>query len=137
MRRDDHLTTSGIVVTIVFGIGITSFVIALIVMKCQERAANKRRKQAERAALLSGKGRSRSDTENAEAYARARSNSRIALNPREGLGMQSEADLPLIAPGGTRSDQQYYPQEYSDQERRASNSGTPPVQPKLHPGLIR
>jgi hypothetical protein len=49
-------------------------------------------------------------------------------------GMRSDASLPLITPGGIRSDQQSYgQQEYFEQHGPGRNAG-PPV-PKLPPGV--
>ena len=50
--------------------------------------------------------------------------------------MRSDANLPLIAPGGIRSDQQSYGQQEGYFEHGPEGSAVPPV-PKIqiHPGL--
>jgi len=139
MKRDDHLTASGLAVTIVFGTAIIGFTIALIIMKVKERQTS-RRAEAERAALLGGgfvgKPRSsRNDVETADAYPQVRRNARNPLSPlREAAG--SEANLPLIAPGGPRSDQPQYDDFGQDETvGEQGRAGPPNVPPKLHQGL--
>lgn len=98
---------------IVFGIGIAAAAIGIIVVQIQARNANKERER-ERLALLGGytpKGKDRAfaDVEASRPYTQR--------NP-------SEANMPLIAPGGTQQFQQYNAPDVSPHDA-----------PRLHPGL--
>ncbi|PQE21078.1 hypothetical protein CJF32_00005571 [Rutstroemia sp. NJR-2017a WRK4] len=83
--KQDSLTTSGLAVTLVFAVGITAFIIGLLVVNYQDRAATKKR-QAAHIAMLEAE--SREALQNME---RKRTAPRQAAAPG-----QSDADLPLI-----------------------------------------
>ncbi|KAE8452295.1 hypothetical protein EG329_000995 [Mollisiaceae sp. DMI_Dod_QoI] len=122
MKRDDSLTTSGLIVTIVFSLAIAAAAIAFTVMTFRNNA---KVKQEERARLLAAATSKGGDVE------------------AQPFSNRSEAALPLITPGGTRSEQtQYYnqpQQDYFGQGIGGGNSVTPPAQrgnaPQLHQGL--
>lgn len=134
MRRDNHLTTGGLIVTISFAFGIVGAILAVIVSHYQSNAAN-RKVEAERAALLgdgafaatgNGKGRAASAAPTYQQH-----------NP-------SEAVIPLMTPGGSRSDEVYQHPYNNDndyyQASGAAGSNPGPAgghsgAPKLHPGL--
>merc|ERR1712098_1009738 len=132
MRRDNTLTTSGLVVAIAFGVGLAATAIAVIAMVIHGKNKVKANQQAQLLAAASSRGGR--DVEAAKAFTRP---------------MASDANLPLITPGGTRSDQASYPQqEYFEgaqggsltpPEYRgagSSSSGAPPVpRLELHQGL--
>ncbi len=146
MKIDNHLTTSGLAVAITFGVVIVGFAITLIVLKIQAKK-NARRAELQREAQFGGPGygnRKYADVEVADAYKQARRAPGFALNPRE--GMHSDANLPLIAPGGPRSDQQQYNQQdyFAQTMSTGSHSASPGgrgrgaasnTPPKLHQGL--
>jgi type II secretory pathway pseudopilin PulG len=123
MKKDDSLSTSGLIVTIAFGVGISAALIAWGIVAWKGKQKQKREEQAAllRAASRHGKGR------DVEAVA-------------------SDANLPLITPGAQRSEQynagQGYSQggqDYFNQAQSGGNSVTPPGQrgnaPQLHQGL--
>ncbi len=113
MRRDNTLSTSGLIVAIVFGVGIVASIVAIIFVHVRGKQKQKRDEQV--AAMMKS---SRVPDKEMES-------SRVPLPT--GRGMQSEDNLPLIAPGGVRSDQQYYGDggEYQGQTQA----------PRLHQGL--
>ena len=129
MKQENHLTVSGIVVTVAFGVGLGATIIVVAVM--QLRSRNNTRRESSAPLLMVGgdnwKGVGGSDIEATQALG------------RRGFGMASEANLPLITPGGTRSDQQYHNKteaDYSAQAPSASGSNTERgVVPKLLQGL--
>ncbi|KAK0104797.1 hypothetical protein ONS95_005065 [Cadophora gregata] len=134
MRRDNHLTTSGIVVAIAFGVGIAATTIAVIAMIIHGKNKVKANRQAQLLAVASSRGRGGRDVEAAKGFSKP---------------MTSDANLPLITPGGPRSDQPIYgQQEYFEgagqamrsltppEYRSVSGSGAPPVpRLELHQGL--
>ncbi|PQE11080.1 hypothetical protein CJF31_00000847 [Rutstroemia sp. NJR-2017a BVV2] len=85
MVKQDSLTTSGLAVTIVFAVGITAFIIGILVVNYQDRAATKKR-QAAHIAMLEAE--SREALQNME-------RKRVAPKQPAAPG-QSDADLPLI-----------------------------------------
>jgi len=87
MLIDNTLTTSGLIVTIVFAVGISAFLIGLVVMGCKDRQAAKMAK-AERMALLDAESR-----EAMQSYSQKKSKS---VQQPDAWG-HSEADLPLIS----------------------------------------
>jgi hypothetical protein len=117
MKRDDSLTTSGLVVTIAFAVGIVAAIIAFVAVGLHGR--NKSRK-AEQAALLAQASSGRGKDIEASPFARS--------NPAA-----SDSNLPLMTPGGQRSEgynasqQDYFEQ---GQQRRAGSGA-----PRLNPGL--
>ncbi|PVH78274.1 hypothetical protein DL98DRAFT_516789 [Cadophora sp. DSE1049] len=135
MRRDNTLTTSGLVVAIAFGVGLAATAIAVIAMVIHGKNKVKANQQAQLLAAASSRGGR--DVEAAKAFRRP-----------SGGAMASDANLPLITPGGTRSDQtSYTQQEYFEgaqgmgnltppEYRGAGASGAPPVpRLELHQGL--
>ncbi|KUJ08055.1 uncharacterized protein LY89DRAFT_691355 [Mollisia scopiformis] len=120
MKRDNTLTTSGLIVTIVFGLAIGVAIIAFIVMGVRNSKKVKQQEYAHQMAAASTKG---ADVES-QSFANAN---------------RSEAALPLITPGGTRSDQYQPQQDYFGQSSGGGNSVTPPAgrgnAPQLHQGL--
>ncbi|KAL3427840.1 hypothetical protein PVAG01_01350 [Phlyctema vagabunda] len=134
MKRDNTLTTSGLVVALVFGFGIGAFIVALIVMYCQA-ARQAKRDKAERMALLSnprmGKERSDSDVE----AARAR-NTFLQQHDEQG----SEANIPLITTTGAGQSHNDFGDDVGEANYNPPSSRTgvppvPPLPPKLHQGL--
>ncbi|KAG4434215.1 hypothetical protein IFR05_010285 [Cadophora sp. M221] len=135
MRRDNSLTTSGLVVAIAFGVGLAATAIAVIAMIIHGKNQEKAKQQAQLLAAASSRSGRGGDVEAAKAFTRP--------NP-----MASDANLPLITPGGPRSDhasygqQEYFeqgagrltPPEYRGAGSSGSGSGVPPV-PRLHQGL--
>lgn len=107
MRRDDHLTTSGLIVTIIFSAALVATVIAFIVMGMRNSKKARQQEYAQQMAAASSKG---ADVE-AQSFTKAN---------------RSEAALPLIPPGGQRSDQYQPQQDYFGQENGGGNSVTPP-----------
>lgn len=87
MLIDNTLTTSGLVVTIFFAVGITAFVIGLLVIGCKGRSAARKQK-AERIALL--------DAESKEAVRSSNQTRSKSVRQPDAFG-QSEANLPLIS----------------------------------------
>lgn len=122
MKKQDNLTTSGLVVTIVFAGGIGAALFAWAILCLRSRNRNKRQEALQRMMGSSGKGL---DTEYASPFAAARNQA-----------MRSDANLPLITPGGIRSDQQSYGHQEGYFEHGPEGSAVPPV-PKIqiHPGL--
>ncbi|KAF8865584.1 hypothetical protein BDZ45DRAFT_684126 [Acephala macrosclerotiorum] len=124
MQRDNNLTTSGLIVTIVFGVAIAATAIAFGIM-CVRNSA--KAKQEQRAQLLAAAGSKGNDVE------------------AQSFPNRSEANLPLITPGGTRSEQTGYygasqpQQDYFGQSGSGGNPLTPPANrggaPQLHQGL--
>jgi hypothetical protein len=85
MLKQDSLTTSGLAVTLVFAVGITAFIIGILVVNFQDRAATKKR-QAAHIAMLEAE--SREALQNME-------RKRVA-SKQPAVSGQSDADLPLI-----------------------------------------
>lgn len=134
LRRDNHLTTSGVVVTIAFAVSIIGAAISILVAQYRTRSGIRRR-EVERMALLgggayarNGKGRAAPDVEATQTY-----------GPRN----PSEAHVPLMSPGGARSEQHGYPQQHNAPDyfnapggsSSVSPNGAGQAAPKLHPGL--
>jgi len=117
MKEDNHLTTSGLAVTILFAVSIFLAALAATISIYRGRAAAKRKEYAHAAITGGGaaafnKGKARAgDVESSQ-------HPYVQRDP-------SEAHLPLISPGGSRSDQPEY-FEGPGSQRQA---------PKLHPGL--
>ncbi|KAH7403644.1 hypothetical protein BKA64DRAFT_457848 [Cadophora sp. MPI-SDFR-AT-0126] len=137
MRRDNTLTTSGLVVAIAFGVGLAATAIAVIAMVIHGKNKVKANQQAQLLAAASSRGGR--DVEAGKSFTRPK-----------GGAMASDANLPLITPGGTRSDQASYAQQdyfeggqgtggLTPPEYRgagSSSSGAPPVpRLELHQGL--
>lgn len=130
MKKDDHLTTSGLVVTIAFAVGIFAASAGVLIVNLRARQKAKHDLQAQ--LMMASSMHENADLENAQKFSQP---------------MQSEANLPLITPGAPRSEQYNYEQhDYSslEQEYPGSNPFTagehviatgPPAAPKLHPGL--
>jgi hypothetical protein len=124
MKRDDKLTTSGLIVTIVFGVAIAATAIAFGIMCVRNSAKAKQEQRAQLLAAASSKGND------------------VEAQP---FPNRSEANLPLITPGGTRSGETGYygasqpGQDYFGQSGSGGNSVTPPANrggaPQLHQGL--
>ncbi|KAH6678106.1 hypothetical protein B0J14DRAFT_461010, partial [Halenospora varia] len=118
MKRDDHLTTSGLIVTIALAIALAATIISLVALACIQRNKAKKDKM-EAAAKLGGKIRPMDDME-AKPY-------KIG-----GGGESSEVDLPLITPGGKRSSNSvspgHVPQIQLHQGLGALGQDTPPGQ---------
>lgn len=130
MKRDNKLTTSGLIVAIAFGAGISAALIAWLIVSMRARSRSKHNEQVKK--MMEGKPRSRSDVEGISSF---------AGEGRRNPAMSSEANLPLITPGGTRSDQTHYGQQegYFQQQGSGGNSLTPPGQqpgaPRIHQGI--
>lgn len=124
MKREDNLTTSGLIVTIVFAGGIGLAFLSWAIFCLRSRQRNKRQEQLHRMMERSGKG---PDVESISPFA-------ARPSTRANKAMRSDASLPLITPGGTRSDQQSYRQEGYFEQHGPEGNPPPPV-PKLHPGL--
>jgi hypothetical protein len=131
MKKEDKLTTSGLIVTIIFVGGTLAAIISWSIIGLRARNRRRHNEQVRQMMASSGKGRSGSDIEAVSSF-----------GGRRNQAMTSEANLPLISPGGTRSDQQSYGQQegYFEQHGMGGNSLTPPGRegpgaPKLHPGL--
>ena len=131
MKKEDKLTTSGLIVSIAFVGGILAAIVSWTIVSLRARNRRKHNEQVRQMMASSGKGRSGSDVEAVSSF-----------GGRRHQAMASEANLPLISPGGTRSDQQSYGQQegYFSQHALGGNSLTPPGRegpgaPKLHPGL--
>ncbi|KAH9216781.1 hypothetical protein DL95DRAFT_387310 [Leptodontidium sp. 2 PMI_412] len=137
MRRDNSLTTSGLIVAIAFGVGLAATAIAVIAMIIHGKNQEKAKQQAQLLAAASSRSGRGGDVEAAKAFTRP--------NP-----MASDANLPLITPGGPRSDhasysqQEYFeqgqgnltPPEYRGAGSSGSGSGVPDVpRLELHQGL--
>ncbi|KAM3074172.1 hypothetical protein ACMFMF_006195 [Clarireedia jacksonii] len=86
MLKDDSLTTSGLVVTIVFAVGLAGFLIGFIVMTCQDRSATKKRRAAHIAML---EAESKEALQNME---RQRASAKQAATAG-----QADANVPLIS----------------------------------------
>jgi len=141
MKRDDHLTPSGLAVTVIFGLSIVAVTIAIIVVHAKAVRKAKQEKKAflaQAAEKRFNKTRSMSDVEAGGA--------RRYSQPIRNANAQSEDNLPLIPEYAPRSDQQYYgQQETYDQEhvdmgsypamQEQRGGGVPPVPPRLHQGL--
>ncbi len=124
MKKDNSLTTSGLIVTIIFAVGIfLSFAGVLIV---NLRANAKAKHDAQVQLMMKSSMNHNTDVETAQTF-----------------GMRSEANLPLITPEAAKSEQYNYGQQhdYFGQEPAGSSSLTaepsvaPNPPPKLHPGL--
>lgn len=124
MKRDVPLTTSGIVVAILFGVSITGVIVGIIAMGVHARSKAKRAQI--NAAMLSGSlGKSAADDAGPLPY-------RIG----GGGGGPSDAS-PLITPGA-RSEQTQYPgahQEYFGSRGAGSQSATSPGSTPTTPSL--
>ncbi|KAF4632873.1 hypothetical protein G7Y89_g5251 [Cudoniella acicularis] len=122
MFRVDTLTTSGLIVTIAFGVGLVATIIALVTVSCLDGAKAKREKR-EAAAKLGGKIRPMDD---------------IEPKPYK-IGGGGDGEQPLGPPSGPRSQPPAgAPEDYFDQEGSGSNSVTPGSgvpQIQLHQGL--
>jgi hypothetical protein len=124
MKREDKLTTSGLIVTIVFGGGIAAALLSWAILCLRSSQRNKRQEQIRRMMASSGKGQ---DVESISPFARP--------STRSNKAMRSDASLPLITPGGIRSDQQTYGQQEGYFEQHGPGGNVPSPAPKLHPGL--
>ncbi|KAH7329956.1 hypothetical protein BKA65DRAFT_46654 [Rhexocercosporidium sp. MPI-PUGE-AT-0058] len=139
MKRDNSLKTSGLVVAIAFGVGLAATAIAVIAMVIHGKNKVKAKQQAQLLAAASSRSGRGGDVEAAKAFTRP--------NP-----MASDATIPLITPGGQRSDQANYsqqeyfvggqgtgrltPPEYRGAGSSGSGSSAPPVpRLELHQGL--
>ncbi|TVY82558.1 hypothetical protein LSUE1_G002859 [Lachnellula suecica] len=118
MERNAPLTTSGIVVSAVFGLGISATIIVLIVM-CLKARSKANRDNRERAALLAGVNSKPAMKD-------------VELSPYNaggpGAGV-SDSNLPLVTPGGVRSEQTGYSgtqQEYFGQQGGGYDVGVSP-----------
>jgi len=101
MKRDDTLTTSGLIVTIVFVTGIGLFTIGLIIMGVKARQETAKQ-NAERTALL---------------------NKESQNYPRNGGAATSDTNLPLMTPGGNRNET-YNKQETFGQTGAGNGNGS-------------
>jgi len=135
MKRDVPIGTAGIVIAIVFGVGIASAIVGIIVMSVRGRSKAKRAQI--NAAMVSGSlGKSAADGAGPAPY-------------RIGVGGASDA-TPLIPPGtpvGGRSGQYpgahqaYFGNRGAGSESAISPGSTPPVTPlptiktEMHSGL--
>jgi len=136
MRREDNLTTSGLVVTIAFGVAVAAMLSAFFWMCCRSRIADRRARKAREALLVAGSNK-------------ARQNSKTDLENRGG----SEAYLPLMSAQGPAGFE-HRRDISSDYNAMGDNAGRPPmhripsgtyrdvvasrapnVPPNLHPGL--
>lgn len=116
--RDDSLTTSGLIVTIVFGIAIAATIIAFIVMCMRNSKKVKQQEYASQMAAASSKG---NDVE-AQSFTNA--------------AMRSEAQLPLMTPGGVRSEgYSGAQQDYFEGGNSVTPSNGRAPQIQLHGGL--
>lgn len=119
MRRDDKLTMSGLIVTIALVAGIVAAIIAFVAVAIHGKS---KLKAQERAKLLQSADSGR-NYESANAFSGARS----------GRPVTSESHLPLVTPGGQRSDNyQVDQQEYFNQ---GQGQGQASGAPRLNPGL--
>ncbi|RDW94366.1 hypothetical protein BP5796_00129 [Coleophoma crateriformis] len=132
MKRQDSLTTSGVVVTIAFSVGIVSFLVALLVM-CFQAKSRMKKDQAERMALLTSQTYGKepelaSTPPAAQSYAQRRAAQRGGDN--------AEADVPLIPTDGSHGENQsYYGHgQTATSSRDQSPSNSAPVHPG-HPAL--
>jgi len=89
MKRDDSLTTSGLVVTIVFAVGIGAAIVAFTILGLRSRAKAKK-DAAARLLAAAHSGSDGKDEEAAHAFVSSK-------------GGASEANLPLIPPARHRN----------------------------------
>jgi hypothetical protein len=122
MKKQDNLTTSGLIVTIVFAGGIGAALIAWAILCLRSRNRNKRQEALRRMMASSAKDQ---DVESISPFA--------TRPTTRNKGMSSEANLPLIASGRTRGDQQTYAQQGGYIEH-GPRGNTPPG-PRIDPGL--
>ncbi len=115
MKRKDSLETSGIIVAIVFGVGLAATIITVIAMIVHSKKKLRTAKQAQLLAAATSKGRGPS----------------AAVETRNPFA--SDANLPLITPGGTRSDQANYSQQ--DYFEGAGQGGTGSLTPPEYRGV--
>ncbi len=120
MKREDNLTTSGLIVTIMFAGGIGAALLAWAVLCLRSRTRAKRQEQLRRMMASSGKG---DDVESISPFA-----TRPTMRSR---ARGSDANLPLITPGGTRTAQQTYAQQEAYLEQNGPTENAPPPVPKL------
>lgn len=111
MKKDNHLTTSGLIVTIAFTAGILAAVIGALAVNMRSRTKAKR--EAQVAAMMASSIPAGRDVER-------------SVVPQ----MRSDDNLPLIAPGGQRSQGQYYNVSGGAGEEQEMRSA-----PRLHQGL--
>lgn len=118
IKTDNRLDTSGIVVAIIFALGLVITFVIVIAMVMRSKKQLKQMRQAQ--LLNAANARSgRRDVEAAQTFQKAGA---------------SAADLPLIPPGGMRSDQQSYGgQEYGGSQQ-TERRPAPPA-PQLNQGL--
>ncbi|KAE9376697.1 hypothetical protein N431DRAFT_479871 [Stipitochalara longipes BDJ] len=91
MKREDNLTTSGLIVTIIFAGGIGAALLAWAILCLRSRNRTKRQEQLRRMMASSGKGE---DIESISPF-----DTRPTTRSR---AMGSDANLPLITPGAER-----------------------------------
>lgn len=112
MKRDNSLTTSGLIVTIFFAVGLVAALIAFVAIAIRSKS---KAKAEERKRLLEDASSGGKDVEAATPFSSTRS--------RAGA---SESNLPLVAPGGQRSE------AYSGGQQDYFSQGQAP---RLNPGL--
>lgn len=113
MKADNSLTTSGLVVALVFGIGVASFLVALFFMCCKDRRAFKKAERIRRNNL----GVYKPDVEGGKAAA--------AVASFVGKPKASESHLPLMSDSTTRL------------ERERTNNSDLPTSDDLYSGRDR
>ena len=115
MKREDNLTTSGLIVTIIFagGIGVALLSWAILCLRSRRRV---QQQEQRRRMMASSK---LDDVESISPFA-ARPSMRIKARG-------SDANLPLITPGGPRSDRQTYTQQEGYLEQHGPTENKPPV----------
>ena len=144
MVRQDSLTTSGLVVTIIFAIAIAIFAATLFTMCIKSRRASRRQALMREAALVAGsKARNMRDVEASNAYARAKMGGPGA----GGSAAASDDNLPLMAAQGYAGDNGHSRDTSADRRPTPHRvpsgsyqdvvaSRAPPGAPRLHPGLM-
>ncbi|TAQ88781.1 hypothetical protein B7494_g2878 [Chlorociboria aeruginascens] len=137
MLQQNSLTSSGKIVTIVFATAIGIFIMGMIFMSVQSRresakAQAEQDSKLEAESLISDKPHTNSDVEGASTFAQ---NGRRPSKPLGMLQKQangSESALPLMTPGGMRSDSQ---SQFSQEHLSRSESIAPPM-PAMPPSRM-
>jgi hypothetical protein len=107
------MTTSGVIVAIVFATGLSTAALAIFLYQMSSRAASKRAAMQRAALHAGGSGKGK-----------------MADVPY-GQGNANDANVPLMSPNGTRQDNAYpYAQQLDYEPSPADGSA-----PRLHPGL--
>ncbi|KAI9738082.1 MAG: hypothetical protein M1818_005510 [Claussenomyces sp. TS43310] len=138
MERSNHLTLSGLIVTIVFGVALAFMIGSMIFMCCrsrrESRAAARLREPAFAAPAPRG---TKPDMESARAKIMSSSEAHLPLMATQGPagGEYAEYGIAGARPGPHRTPSSTY-QDVVGAGRTRADAPSLPTIPKLHPGLM-